>query len=573
MRVFAWFKRCVSVQVVVLFVVGFLIYANSFANGFFADDYYQIVDNPFIHSLENIPRFFTGSTFYTGGEELSGNYYKPILTTTFSFLYAIFGMNPSGYHIFQVFLHILNATLVYFLCVQYFKKFTSFFLALLFLTHPINNEVVVYIANLQDSLFLFFGLSAFIIQKKFSFLFKNIVVGTLLLLSLLSKETGVLFLIIIFADQFLHEKKGVRKFLLIGTTVFVIYSVMRFVVAQVFFNTLTTAPIMQLSFFDRMLHIPYIFLYYLKTFFFPIELIIFQTSVITSFNFQTFYFPLAIVFLFFSLAIFLGRISLSSSTKRFRIYLFFCIWFFVGLLPHLQLFPLDGTVADRWFYFPIIGFLGMLAIGVESLYQRFNDIRVLRVIFILLLIITSIFSVRVMIRNTNWKNQFTLISHDISINKESYQLEEGYGLELMKLGKLDDAYPHLLRSTELFPGVNNLTSLGVYYGRTEQFDLAKKTFLSAMQYDELSLTYENYALLLLLENDFPGLESFCLTATQKFPRSYKLWTFFAVAGAKLSHNESALQAAKQAYSLRQDKTREYVLRAIEQNQLIDLTKL
>src|SRR5687768_10259272 len=90
-----WSKNKYAVIVIVL--LGLFIYLLSFFNGFFADDFHQVVDNPTVHSLSNIPSYFTGSTFYTGASELTGNYYKPLLTTTYSLLYAVFGTSPTGY--------------------------------------------------------------------------------------------------------------------------------------------------------------------------------------------------------------------------------------------------------------------------------------------------------------------------------------------------------------------------------------------------------------------------------------------------------------------------------------------
>ncbi len=566
--------------ILVISTLGFFIYFNSLFNGFFADDYHQIVDNPITHSLANVPRYFTGSTFYTGIGELSGNYYKPLLTTVYSLLYAVFGKNPAGFHFIQMILHVVNAILIFFLFKFFFKKELSFLFSLIFLTHPINNETVVYIANLQDGLFLFFGLLAIIINKQsfptkktYFFRLKSLFVGLLLLLSLLSKETGILFLLVLPLCTLLFEKKHWIRGIIVSFAVLIIYCYLRFLVANIYFNKLITAPIMMLSLQERVMQMPRIIFFYLKTFFFPKDLIIFQTAIIKAVNLNNFYSPLFIDLLFLILLLVSGILVYKRARNLFNSYLFFFVWFLVGLLFHMQLFPLDGTVADRWFYFPIIGLLGIFAVLTNFILVTFHKSTLKMLGVITAIVILVYFSLRVMVRNADWKDQITLISHDIQYNRESYQLEEGYGLELMKMGKLNDAYTHLLRSTQLFPGVNNLTSLGVYYGNTKQFDKAKETLQRAMQYDDLVLTYENYALLLFLTNDNKATEEFSKKALKKFPNSYKLWTYLSISSYALSHYDEALQAATEAYSLNPDTKRKYILYSIKNRQPIDFSKL
>lgn len=559
--------------ILIISILGLTIYFNSFFNGFFADDYQQIVDNPSVHSLSNIPSFFTGSTFFTGTNELTGNYYKPIFTSMFALLYSVFGENAGGYHFFQVLIHICNALLVFVVFKSYTSRILALIFSLIFLTHPINTETVVYIANLQDCLYLFFGLLAFVLNVKYKSPVKYPIVGLLLLLSILSKETGALFLLILPLSSFLTQKGKWAKVFMVSTGVAFVYAYLRFIVAHVGINNLITAPIMQLSLSERLMHIPYIIFFYIKTFFFPKDLIVFQTAILKDFTINNFYIPMFIDLLFLLLITIAGVYLYKKYHTSFREYLFFSIWFLAGLSIHLQLIPIDGTVADRWFYFPIIGLLGMFLVFINAVKKKVNSGNIKKFALLGVLILLLVFSIRVMVRNANWVDQITLIRHDIQINKESYQLEEGYGLELMKEGKLDEAYPHLLRSTEIFPGVNNFTSLGVYYGNTKQFDKAKESFKRAMEYDNFALTYENYSLLLFLEKNYSECNSFTDTAVNKFPGSYKLWFYKSMCAYTIGNKDEALRAARTAYSIQQDATRQYVLRSILNNQPIDLSQL
>jgi len=45
-----------------------------------------------------------------------------------------------------------------------------------------------------------------------------------------------------------------------------------------------------------------------------------------------------------------------------KLYFFFLSWFILGLLPHIQIFPLDATATGRWFYLPSLGLFGMISV-------------------------------------------------------------------------------------------------------------------------------------------------------------------------------------------------------------------
>lgn len=53
--------------VVCIIIVGFLVFFNSLFNAFAYDDDLQIVSNPLVHSLVNIPYFFMGGSFFDAG--------------------------------------------------------------------------------------------------------------------------------------------------------------------------------------------------------------------------------------------------------------------------------------------------------------------------------------------------------------------------------------------------------------------------------------------------------------------------------------------------------------------------
>src|SRR5258708_37949937 len=110
---------------------------------------------------------------------------------------------------------------------------------------------------------------------------------------------------------------------------------------------------------------PAILLYYLKTFLFPKDLFILQHWFITQPNSQ-FYVPLLLDSVFFLGIVLLGIWIYRRRNSLFLPYLFFALWFSIGVGMHMQFIPLDMTVSDTWFYFPMVGMLGMIGVALET---------------------------------------------------------------------------------------------------------------------------------------------------------------------------------------------------------------
>jgi protein O-mannosyl-transferase len=246
-------------SVIVLLIIGFLIYFNSLFGEFVWDDKSQIVYNPIVHSVGNIPQFFLGSTFtdlLSGGRQ-SGIHYRPIMSSIFAVLYSIFGPKPFFFHLIPVTLHVVNSILILFLMRNFLTKYLAFILALIFLVHPMNVEVVSYISALHDVLFLTFGLSAFLVllrSEKDKPPFKLIMV--FLLLSLFSKITGVLFFLILGIYLFLFKKTYLRQFIFLSLLTVGIFFLFRVVLAGVVAARIPDIPIMRISFLERMRNVP-----------------------------------------------------------------------------------------------------------------------------------------------------------------------------------------------------------------------------------------------------------------------------------------------------------------------------
>ena len=141
--------------------------AGSIRNGFVYDDIPQVVRNPWIRDAANLPTVFaTGAWDYAG---TVSNYYRPMMHVVYTATFALFGLDPRGFHAVNVLLH-AAVCLALFACTRgLFRRSglpdgTAAALAaaagLLFAVHPIHTEVVYWIGGVPDLLLALFLLLA-----------------------------------------------------------------------------------------------------------------------------------------------------------------------------------------------------------------------------------------------------------------------------------------------------------------------------------------------------------------------------------------------------------------------------
>ena len=556
------------IALILIPIVGFLLYFSSLSNGFVLDDNIQVTENLVIHSLKNIPQLFLGSSF-GGAATLNGVYYKPVMTTVFAFIYALFGANPIQFHFFQLILHIANSLLLYFLLKHFFKKSLSIFLSLIFLVHPINSEAVLYISALQEQLFTLFGLSALLISVKKVLKLKDcFLFSFLILLSLLSKETGILYLSMTVVYGFINDRRHFAKFLSLSFLALLPYLILRFFAVGAIASKTRGFGIMRLGLLERIQNVPAIIFYYLKTLIFPKDLAVSQHWLVHSLNFVDFYLPIFII------SIILVAMIVVAIRLRSKIFVFFSIWFLIGLFFHSNfLFALDGTVSDRWMYFPIIGLLGLIGVIFEKIKKE-------KMIVISIIIILIILSTRTFTRSLDWKSNLSISSHDVLVTKDSFALENTLGSALTDQGRYMEAIVHIKKSIALAPyHWINWNNLGVAYlnmgwKNQNQDDLTKaeKYFRKSIKNgSNFYLPYENLGLLLVDFRDPKEAENFFLQASKKIQLNHRLWFLLAVTEYELNNKEKALTAAIQAYNLNPDdalSTQFY--NALVNNQKIDI---
>jgi tetratricopeptide (TPR) repeat protein len=156
------------------------------------------IDDPGMYSyLWNTDDFTLRSIFATGG----GNYYRPILVVSYMMDKYVWGLEESFMHLENILFHLLNVLLVFAIArkaalLQGIRpSVVPLIAALFFAVHPLNSEVVAWIAGRTDLLAGFFlFLSVWLLLRNTSNYLFTTLAALSMLIACLAKETAIFFL-------------------------------------------------------------------------------------------------------------------------------------------------------------------------------------------------------------------------------------------------------------------------------------------------------------------------------------------------------------------------------------------
>src|SRR3989339_1852277 len=148
------------INFILLVAIPVLIYINSLQNTFVYDDVFTITDNYFIRDWGNFTALFTNDYFKYSGEVT----YRPVVTFSYFIDYFLWHLNPAGFHLTNILLHVVNVVLVYLLVSAVSRSRTASFLtSILFALHPVLTEAVNGISYREDLLTTTFFLSSILL--------------------------------------------------------------------------------------------------------------------------------------------------------------------------------------------------------------------------------------------------------------------------------------------------------------------------------------------------------------------------------------------------------------------------
>ncbi len=486
-------------RLILVTVIG-LVYANTFLNSFHFDDLPSILEKPWIRGLDKIPQF------------LFSLFQRPLVILSFNINYAISEFGVWSYHLFNIVFHIFATLLVYrlvrrvlgflddFLPQKGFA-FLPFFAAMIFALHPLNTQSVTYISSRSSVMVTIFYLGALILFfegfKKWKETGRRgwshfIGSGICFLLGGFSKETIVTLPAMFFLFHFYFISRESPKAWIANYAKWIFLLVIPFL-AFVGYKQFSMGGLLSASF----AHLS------------PATWFLTQTSVIPFEYFRKMLFPFNMnididflvlsdwlqpanwlgmaalgLFIFFWIRI-STRVSKTGEVGR-RFAGFGMAWILLTLLPTSSFIPLLDVAAEHRTYLPMVGFVFLIAggfscvrIGEVSPASPFPATKLINCCVVSILLF---FSLGVMVRNGDWKDEVILWS---DAKKKSPNLVRPYnnvGEAYDELGKYDEAIAEFKEALKINPNYYfGLSNLGNIYGKQRKLPEAIGYFTRALE--------------------------------------------------------------------------------------------
>jgi tetratricopeptide (TPR) repeat protein len=501
----------------VLFIIAgvFASYAPGLRDGFVWDDTALILRDPLIRSWRLIPEAFNHFLFV---DATASDFYRPLQRLTYTLDYAAFAFRSGPYHAASILWHAAAAIALFVFAEEVLLAFgieqrkrlwIAFLAVLVWAIHPVESAAVVYVSGRADPLaatFGFFGLYLFLLslraigQRKLFFLFGA---GVALLLSALSKETGLIFLAIGIAF-FVLKKNWIDMCKAVAVAAFVcaIYFSLRSAAEHIPPPALS-APAPSLV---RPIIVARAVAEYGGLILLPLHLHMdrdvethpsgFNQASLSGAARRELQTLLGIV-LIAAVTYWMVRAHKRNPAA------FACLLFAViSYLPISGIVALNASVAEHWIYLPSAFFFLAAAVEVGAFLENREPPRrsTIKLGALLLFIVWLAFlGARTFIRTFDWKDQRTFLEGTIVSGGDSARMLINLGdLELSE-GKLEDAAVHLHAALQKKPeqplAVINLAAVALkqndFKAAREQLQRATKMPLVEAQAHELLAVLEN----------------------------------------------------------------------------------
>jgi tetratricopeptide (TPR) repeat protein len=465
---------------ILIAIVGFVVFANSFGGDFVYDDSRQILRNPLIQDASLYGKALTSDVwaFKGDGTIAASNYYRPTFVAWLILNFRLFGTNPFGWHFLNFLLHIGVCLLIYVLLRRFeVSSISALAISLVFAVHPVHTESVAWISGSPDLLFAlaFLGSLWFAAEwksgKKFSYFALALV---LYALALGAKEVALLCIPLYFL-MFARKsepvpgetKKGFLNSPVNATAVFALFAAAFFLLRWAILGKITQPVEDAANFSNALLTVPSVFVFYFKQMVFPLVLgENYPLRPVGEIGLVNFFVPLAIS------AVILVLLFIAAKTSPLR--KIGAAILILPLLPVLNVasFPSDQIVHDRYLYLPLLGLLIIVFSYLEELVKKYFAPQAEPIILASAVLLCIPLGFQTFLYNQVWKNNLALWSHNSKIDPTSAVTFANYGAELSGAGKYAEAVAAFNQSLKNRPNALALMGRARNYIALKRFDEA-----------------------------------------------------------------------------------------------------
>lgn len=425
-------------RIALLLALTILVYGNTLQNGFTMDDEMYILRNHQVTDLS--PRMLLEPNQFS-------NVFRPATFATFALNWKLGGANAVGYHVFNLLLHAMVTLLLYLLLRTLMVSVPraptiAFVAALLFAVHPIHTEAVASITGRSELLAAGFLLAAWLLHLHD----RPILVLVCFVLALLSKESAVVFVPLVLAGDYVRGnlKSLFRYSSIAGTAagyLALFWKVQGGRFGEKSINFLDN-PLAHLPAILRIPNALRIAWKYVGLQLYPAKL-----SCDYSYNAILLYANLrhtALAAVATGLVLALWIWALWKRKNEW--FLAGTIYFAAFAITANLLVPTGTIMAERLIYLPSAGFCLLVALIWIRLKERQRNLA-----WAALAIVVVALAARTVVRNRDWRDNFTLYSAAVRVVPGSAKMRTDLGAEYMYRGQLDAARLEYQTALAIFP--------------------------------------------------------------------------------------------------------------------------
>lgn len=446
----------VWVTALLLILATMLMYNPAVKGSFLSyDDPGYVTQNS--HVLQGLTRSSISWAFTSSAE---GNWH-PITWISHMVDVEIFKLNPMGHHLTSVFLHVINAVLIFFLVYSFTGYlWRSAVVGALFALHPFNVESVAWISerkNLLCTLFMVLALWAYKWYVKNPGIWRNLAVALFFALALMAKPMVVTFpFLLLLLDYWPLQriagpgsakqsgppllsqwrKLVTEKVLLFAmsaaTAVVTIYT-------QRAGGTITNLETLPMRF--RIENAIYSYFRYLAKGLWPTTLSPFYPH------------PAGSLALWKVIGATLLLVAITFAVWRYRDRRYLVtgwFWYLGAMVPVIGIVQTGHhAMADRYTYIP---FLGLFILVVWLMAELAGNSKVMQPVLACVAVVLLATYAYLGYRQAGyWKNNITLFSHALEVTSDNAVAEISLGSAYFEMGRPDLALPHLISGVRLDP--------------------------------------------------------------------------------------------------------------------------
>ena len=464
-------------------------------------DFVNYDDNDYVYANPHVLNGLTAGTVWWAFTTGYAANWHPLTWLSLTLDRQLFGPNPAGFHLTNLFFHIANTLLLFLVLKQMTKAiWQSAFVAAAFALHPMHVESVAWIAERKDVLSTFFWILAMLAYMRYvkqPGAARYLLVLLIFALGLMAKPMLVtLPVVLLLLDYWPLNRLMPQTVAVAGrqkhksapaadknpTFYRIIIEKVPFFVLSVISSIITflvqrsggaVRDIDALSLNNRIANTFLSYVRYIGKMFWPQNLAIFYPFDVIRIPFWQI---AACAFLVLGISIFVVRIG---HNQRYLSLGWF--WYLGTLVPVIGIVQVGShAMADRYTYIALIGLFIIIAWGLPELLAKWIYRKTaLGVSMVIILTTLGICAHR---QTSYWKNSVTIFSHTIEVTQNNWLAHNNLGNAYTRLGRDNEAIDAYKQALNINPNLTEArTNLGIVYSKLGRDNEAIEAFKQALK--------------------------------------------------------------------------------------------